>query len=106
MKNAKTEEIIVHVNSMLKTLIPKFIETQRMQVKLIRSALQTSNYTALRLLGHRMKGSCGGYGFSDLGSMGAEIEKLAEACNAELLSDRVDQIESYLNKIKIEYKEE
>jgi HPt (histidine-containing phosphotransfer) domain-containing protein len=100
----KNKNFVVYVDEDLKNLIPKFLAKQRIHVEKIKVALKDLNYSDLKTLGHQMKGSCGGYGFLDLGNLGAQIEKLAETQSTTDLSQKVNELEDCFYNLKVEYK--
>jgi HPt (histidine-containing phosphotransfer) domain-containing protein len=56
------EVIVIHADKDLEDLIPEFLDNRRSDVESIRGALANDDYETIRVLGHSMKGSGGGYG--------------------------------------------
>jgi len=104
MSERKEKEVLVYVDPRLEKLIPKFMTAQKTQFELMKAALKNLKYEDLKLLGHRMKGSCGGYGFALLGELGGKVEKAAEVQDFELLSDSISKLEICFESLKIEYR--
>lgn len=94
----------VLVESELRELIPKFIKIQKEQFELIKNGFNNQDFNDLKHLGHRMKGACGGYGFTLLSEIGSEIEKLAELKDIDSLEKQVKRCENFLANLKIIYK--
>ena len=59
---------------------------------------------AIRGLGHRMKGTGGGYGFPELTELGGALEKAAELADAPEIRRKTQECEAYLNAVELEYK--
>jgi len=97
-------EFLVYVDPDLEKLVPKFILAQKAQFELMKEALKNLKYEELKLLGHRMKGSCGGYGFLLLGELGETIEKAAEAKDFNLLKNGLARLEVCFSNLKVEYR--
>jgi len=100
----KTTEFVVYIDEKLARLIPKFVGIQMEQLELMKTAAKNKNYLELKFLGHRMKGSCGGYGFSILGDLGREIENAAVAQDGALVTNVLARLENCLVNLKIEYR--
>ena len=80
-----SEKIPIRVPSQLQGLIPEFIENRYEDVENIETAISMQDFETIRILGHRMKGSGGGYGFDYLSTIGGSpprtslIERSQEA---------------------------
>jgi len=103
-EGGSVQEILVYVDSRLEKLIPKFITAQWAQIALIKVAFKKLDYSNLKLLGHKMKGACGGYGFSMLGELGEKIEKYAQTQDKKHLKETINQLENCLSHVKIAYR--
>lgn len=64
-------------------LIEFFVDALVERREYLRVAFDTRNFSQLRVVAHQLKGAGGGYGFSELSLLAAELE---EAC---LLEDEV-----------------
>ena len=58
-------------------IVTQFVEGLEERVKTMQDALNTTDYEALRVAAHQLKGSGGGYGYPALTHQAAELEKLA-----------------------------
>ncbi len=96
----------VYVDSDLEFLIPKFLENREEDIKILERLLKGAEYDQIRIIGHSMKGSGGGYGFDYLTEIGSEIEKNAELKNLDELNNLINELKDYLNNIEIIYQEE
>ncbi len=64
------EKIVVQVDADLEDLIPGYLQNRRQEVDSILQALENQDFEAIRVLGHTMKGTGGGYGFDAITEMG------------------------------------
>ncbi len=99
------EKIVVHVDIDLEDLIPGFLDNRQKDIQKLESALQENDFETLRSIGHNLKGVGGGYGFSDITEMGAEIEVGARANDLESISENIKKLSHYLSKVEIIYEE-
>lgn len=97
------EKIVVQVDPDLEELIPGFLENRRLDVEKLRVALNDNDFDNLRSIGHSVKGVGGGYGFDLMSELGADIEAAAKENNTDALRDKIGQLDSYLQRIEIEY---
>lgn len=98
-----SEKITVKVDKDLEDLIPGFMERRRGDVESIKSSLSAGDMDKVRITGHSMKGTGGGYGFDHLTQIGSELEKAAVAGDAEEISSLVARLEEYLDNVVIEF---
>ena len=95
------EKIVVHVDIDLEDLIPGFLDNRQKDIQKLESALQENDFETLRSIGHNLKGVGGGYGFSDITEMGAEIEVGARANDLDSISENIKKLSHYLSKLEI-----
>lgn len=98
-----SEKIMVKVDKDLEDLIPGFMQRRRADVESLKASLSAGELDKIRITGHSMKGTGGGYGFDDLTQIGAELEKAAVSRNADEISALVQRLEQYLDKVVIEF---
>ena len=100
-----TEKTIVEINNELKELIPWYLDNRINDIKKIRDALEKADYETIRLLGHSMKGSGGGYGFEQITWIGKAIEQAAILKDASAVLTQIELLQNYINNIDIRYKD-
>jgi HPt (histidine-containing phosphotransfer) domain-containing protein len=103
MDEQQSEKIIVHVDPDLADLIPGYLANRKKDIAAIRDALDKKDLDAVRILGHSMKGSGGGYGFEAITDIGMLIEKAAKESRDELIRLQVKRLEDYLSQVEIVY---
>ena len=96
-------EFIAHVDSDLEDLVPGYLDGRHEDVDAILNALENGDYEAIRILGHTMKGTGGGYGFDAITDFGKSIEIAAKEKNREEVLVRVNELKKYLDNVKIIY---
>jgi len=97
------DSIHVLVDSALEDIIPVYLENRRAEVVSLRAALARLDFPAVRITGHKLKGSGGGYGFPRLTELGAELEKAAMANDPESIRHSIEELHSYLQRIEVQY---
>ena len=95
------EKIVVTVDPDLEDLIPGFMENRRKDLSALRAALERGDCQAMQATGHSLKGVGGGYGFTGLSGIGADIESAAKAGNTAALAGHVDRMADYLDRVEI-----
>lgn len=100
-----TEAIVIHVDKDLEDLIPEFLANRQDDVAAIRGAVDAGDYETIRVLGHGMKGSGGGFGFDDISSMGAAIEQAAKRQDGAVITAELARLADYLARVEVIYEE-
>lgn len=95
--------ISVSVDRDLEDLVPGFLENRRKDIREVRASIESEDFDIMRVIGHRMKGSGGGYGFSEISEIGAEIENAANARDAATVARNIDRLSDYLERVTIVY---
>jgi len=99
----KDKRFAVHIDKDLEDLIPGYIENRQKDIISIRNALEKSDFESIRILGHSMKGSGGGYGFDEITRIGASLETTAKDKDAEAIKQWTEKLSFYINNIDITY---
>ena len=90
------EKIIVKVDEEIEDLVPGFLENRANDLKLLRNALQAKDYETIRSLGHRMKGSGGGYGFDAITDLGHGLEEASREKDPEEIQRLIRELSHFL----------
>ena len=99
-----SEPIVVVVDRDLEDLIPGFINRRNNDVIKLRDALARDDLKTIRVTGHSLKGTGGGYGFDGLSQIGARIEDAARSSDTAALCASLDALEDYLSRVRIEFR--
>ena len=70
-------KVTVYVDRDLEEIVPGFLENRRKDAAALAAALQGHDLKTVRVLGHRMKGDGGGYGFQEISRIGDVLEQAA-----------------------------
>lgn len=97
------ERIQVRIDRDLEDIVPVFLANREKDLPLIATLLAEEDYDALRVLGHRLKGAGGGYGFPYITQLGAEIENAAKEVDGEKIEQLCRDLEEYLGKVDVVY---
>lgn len=97
------DTIVVHVDADLEPLIPFFLNNQHKALAAMQAALQQHDYETIQSLGHRMKGSGGGYGFDAVTDIGSAIEEAARIGHHEEIAARLRSLAHYLGRVEVVY---
>ena len=95
--------IRVEIDPDLEFLIPKYIENRLRDVEIITKELQQEHYEPIRIIGHSLKGSGGGYGFDGLTCIGSALEESAKALDTQGIRTAVKDFGEYLRRVTIVY---
>ncbi|MCX5811348.1 MAG: Hpt domain-containing protein [Proteobacteria bacterium] len=94
---------IVRIDKDLEDLIPGYLENRQKDIKSLLVSLGREDYESIRIIGHSMKGSGGGYGFDDISTLGKSIEEAAKDKNYEAIKRYAYELSIYLENIDIIY---
>ncbi|MGB9080230.1 MAG: Hpt domain-containing protein [Desulfuromonadaceae bacterium] len=97
------DTITVKVDSEIQSIVPEFLENRKKDCLLIGSLLEGDSFSEIRILGHRMKGAGGSYGFDDITVIGEAIENAALAGDKTTISSAMAQLSHYLERVIVEY---
>jgi signal transduction histidine kinase/CheY-like chemotaxis protein len=100
----QTDSIKIQVEEGMEDVVPGYLKKRRAEVPVYRAALAAGDLTAIRNMGHRMKGTGGGYGFQALTDLGSAFEKAALAGDREEIARSLDEFSRYIGAVELEYK--
>ncbi len=98
-----TEKIRVEISKDLEVLIPRYMERRHKEVDSFRAQLAAADFEALRIGGHSLKGSGGGYGFPLLTQIGAAIETAAKTQDIAVIEAALVEYKDYIGRVEIVY---
>ena len=73
-KLASPERITVYIDPDLEDIIPTFLANRQKDLQTLRTAMTEKDFETIRILGHRMRGDGGGYGFNAISDIGGVME--------------------------------
>ncbi len=95
------DKIVVMIDENLLTLVPNYLAHRQQDVNTIETALAQDNYESIQMIGHRMRGSGGGYGFNTISEIGEVLEEAAKGKNQEAIRQSLHQLIDYLNRVEV-----
>ena len=98
-----TEKISVEISKDLQVLIPRYLDRRHKEVEAFRAQLAAKEFEALRVGGHSLKGSGGGYGFPLLTKIGATIEVAAKIQDAATIETALAEYADYIQRVEVTY---
>lgn len=99
----KRQDIDVRVDKGLQELVPGYLTNRRTDVNNLRKAAEDNDYETIRILGHTMKGSGGGYGFDAVTEIGGQLEKAAMDHDHEECRKMITKLSEYLDFVRVTY---
>jgi len=96
--------ITVHIDPGLEEIVPGFLENRRRDVQTLETALQQNNLAQIHLIGHRMKGDGGGYGFDAISMMGAALEQAAARADRVAIQRHTAELIEFLARVMVVYR--
>jgi HPt (histidine-containing phosphotransfer) domain-containing protein len=103
MEEQRSGKIIAHLDPDLEDLIPGYLANRERDLTAIHAALAKEDLDTIRILGHSMKGSGGGYGFEIITDIGKMVEKAAKEGRNEDILLQMKRLEDYLRRVEIVY---
>jgi hypothetical protein len=103
--NRKAENsIILYIDQGLEEIVPGFLENRRRDAQTLETALQESNLAQIQLIGHRMRGDGGGYGFDAISTMGAALEQAAAREDRDAIRRHTAELIDFLARVTVVYR--
>ncbi len=93
--------IVVRVDPDLRDLVPGYLQNRQKDIGSIRNALAQGDYKTIKLLGHSMKGSGGGYGFDTISEIGLVLEEAAKKKDGPEIEKWLRKLSTYLERVQI-----
>jgi CheY-like chemotaxis protein len=100
---AREGEEIVSLAPDLSDLVPGYLDNRRKDLEQCRAALAQGEFETIHRLMHSMAGSGGSFGFDMLSAIGRQLDRAAKEREAEAVSEGLDHLADYLDRIKVVY---
>lgn len=94
---------IIKVDGELAEIVPAYLEHRREELARLPALLEAGDFEALRGIGHKMRGSGGGYGLDLLTEIGERMENAAKAKDKTALAAQAAELAEFLESLEIEY---
>jgi HPt (histidine-containing phosphotransfer) domain-containing protein len=103
--NRNAENVItLYIDQGLEEIVPGFLENRQRDVQTLETALQQNNLAQIRVIGHRMKGDGGGYGFDAISIMGAALEQAAAREDRDAIRRHTAELIDFLARVTVVYR--
>lgn len=101
--NETDGKIVVLLDADLEELIPGYLEDRREDTGTVMKCLEQGDYQTIRILGHDLKGTGGGYGFDAITLIGNSLEQAAKDQNQDEVRKLVQDLTAFLDRVEIVY---
>ncbi len=101
--DADREKIIVRIDPDLEAIVPRFLANRQRDLTTIEACIKLGDLATIRLLGHRMKGDGGGYGFDQISTIGHHLEEAALAKDFDRLQHQHEHLQDFLARVTVVY---
>ena len=98
------QRITVSVDPDLEELVPGFLENRRKDAAALACAAESRDLKTVRLLGHRMKGDGGGYGFQIISEVGEALEQAARREDWKVIAEKTGALAAFLAHVDVIYR--
>lgn len=98
-----TREFNVVVDKDLEELIPDYLANRTKELVTLKEAFEHSNFSFIQTTGHKLRGSAGSYGFSDLSEIGKELEEKSKILDGTSVRHALNQYQLYLKRVKVSF---
>jgi HPt (histidine-containing phosphotransfer) domain-containing protein len=85
-------------------LVPGFLDNRRKDAAALARAAETGDGKTVRLLGHRMKGDGGGYGFQEISDIGEALEQAARREDWKVVNEKINALTAFLAHVDVVYR--
>ena len=98
-----TDRITVQIDRDLQDIVPIFLANRQKDLRTLRTALAQHDFETIRVLGHRMRGDGGGYGFGKISEIGGVMELAAARHDHPVIERCTAELEDFLARVDIVY---
>ncbi len=98
-----TKRTIVQVNIDIKDLIPQFMKNRRLDLLELEVLLEQKDFEKIARLAHKIKGTAGGYGFSQLSTLASELELAVKKEDEAALKNVIGTMKDHFFKIEVQF---
>ena len=100
----KANALTLHIDPGLEEIVPGFLENRRRDVQTLETALQQNDLNTIRVIGHRMKGDGGGYGFDVISTIGDGMERAAAREDRDAIRRHIVELIDFLARVDVVYR--
>jgi chemotaxis protein histidine kinase CheA len=96
--------ISVYIDPGLEEIVPGFLVNRRRDLQTLETALQQDDLNTIRVIGHRMKGDGGGYGFDVISTIGDGMERAAAREDRDAIRRHTAELIDFLTRVTVVYR--
>lgn len=100
----QARRVTISIDPDLEELIPGFLENRRKDAAALMRAAKAGDAKTVRLLGHRMKGDGGGYGFQEISEIGEALEQAASRQDWKLIVQKTEALTAFLAQVDVVFR--
>ena len=93
----------ISVKQSLRPLVEMFLERLRASDRELRSAIHNSDFAAVRIFGHNLKGNGANFGFQALSDLGDRLEVAALDNDLETIKRHLEKLRRHLDSLVVDY---
>ena len=93
--------IKVEVDSDLEEILPGFLANREKDLVQLKELFEAKDIKGIEKLGHKAAGSCGGYGFDQLGVIAKNLENAAKENDVDQIKKLINEFEEHFTNIEI-----
>jgi len=94
-------EYFIEPDPEIADLIPGYLSRRRKELARLSAALAKGDYKAIRTVSHKIHGSAGGYGCTDLVGIAGSLEQAARGADAAAVREGLGRLTDYLERVRI-----
>jgi HPt (histidine-containing phosphotransfer) domain-containing protein len=98
------DRITLQIDPELQDIVPIFLANRQKDLQKLRGALAERDFETIRVLGHRMKGDGGGYGFDRITEIGGVMELAAARRDQPAIERHTAELEDFLARVTVVYR--
>ncbi|NOT23038.1 MAG: Hpt domain-containing protein [Nitrospiraceae bacterium] len=103
--NRPAENVItVYIDEGLEEIVPGFLANRRRDVQTLETALEQDDFNTIGVIGHRMRGDGGGYGFDAISEIGEGMEQAAARQDKVAIRRHLSKLEDFLARLTVVYR--
>ena len=102
--SGRSDRITLTIDPELEGIVPIFLENRHKDIQTLRGCLAAKDFDTIGVLGHRMKGDGGGYGFQEISDIGEGMELAAGRHDHPAIERLTAQLADFLSRVTLVYR--
>ena len=95
---------LIYVDQELQNIVPAYLTGRNIDIHKILDAVEVDDFESIRIIGHTLKGTGGGYGFTEISNIGVNLEKAAIEKDSTTIYKVVKRLEAYITNLEVRYR--